>query len=43
MHTASVTGAVLLAGAAAAAAVTLRRVRVRKNAGQADQLSPSGV
>jgi DHA2 family multidrug resistance protein-like MFS transporter len=43
MHTAAVTGAVLLAGAAAAAAVTLRRVRVRKNAGQADQLSPSGV
>ncbi|MEU0178958.1 MFS transporter [Streptomyces massasporeus] len=43
MHTAAVTGAVLLAGAAAAAAVTLRRVRVRENAGQADQLSPSGV
>ncbi|MEU2912076.1 MFS transporter [Streptomyces massasporeus] len=43
MHTAAVTGAVLLAGAAAAAAVTLRRVRVRKDAGQADQLSPSGV
>ncbi|SMQ19115.1 MFS transporter, DHA2 family, multidrug resistance protein [Streptomyces sp. Ag82_O1-12] len=43
MHTAAVTGAVLLAGAAAAAAVTLRRPRVRENAGQADQLSPSGV
>ncbi|MEV3972049.1 MFS transporter [Streptomyces sp. NPDC050698] len=43
MHAAAVTGAVLLAGAAAAAAVTLRRVRVRTNAGQADRLSPSGV
>ncbi|MFD8225716.1 MFS transporter [Streptomyces massasporeus] len=43
MHAAAVTGAVLLAGAAAAAVVTLRRVRVRENAGQADQLSPSGV
>ncbi|MET9579040.1 MFS transporter [Streptomyces massasporeus] len=43
MHAAAVTGAVLLAGAAAAAAVTLRRVRVRENAGQADELSPSGV
>ncbi|MCX3291613.1 MFS transporter [Streptomyces sp. NEAU-H22] len=43
MHTAAVTGAVLLAGAAAAAAVTLRRVRVRENAGRADELSPSGV
>ncbi|MFJ7179973.1 MFS transporter [Streptomyces massasporeus] len=43
MHAAAVTGAVLLAGAAAAAAVTLRRVRGRGNAGQADQLSPSGV
>ncbi|MFD5908662.1 MFS transporter [Streptomyces massasporeus] len=43
MHAAAVTGAVLLAGAAAVAAVTLRRVRVRENAGQADQLSPSGV
>ncbi|MFJ2929040.1 MFS transporter [Streptomyces massasporeus] len=43
MHAAAVTGAVLLAGAAAAAAMTLRRVRVRENAGQADQLSPSGV
>ncbi|MFJ4280943.1 MFS transporter [Streptomyces massasporeus] len=43
MHVAAVTGAVLLAGAAAAAAMTLRRVRVRENAGQADELSPSGV
>lgn len=43
MHAAAITGAVLLAGAAAAAAVTLRRLRVRENAGQADQLSPSGV
>ncbi|MEW2810023.1 MFS transporter [Streptomyces massasporeus] len=43
MHAAAVTGAVLLAGAAAAAAVTLRRLRIRENAGQADQLSPSGV
>ncbi|MEU1001162.1 MFS transporter [Streptomyces tibetensis] len=43
MHAAAVTGAVLLACAAAAAAVTLRRVGVRKNAGRADQLSPSGV
>ncbi|MFF8873610.1 MFS transporter [Streptomyces massasporeus] len=43
MHAAAVTGAVLLAGAAAAAALTLRRVRVRENAGQADELSPSGV
>ncbi|MEU9571541.1 MFS transporter [Streptomyces massasporeus] len=43
MHAAAVTGAVLLAGAAAVAAVTLRGVRVRENAGQADQLSPSGV
>ncbi|MFD7247147.1 MFS transporter [Streptomyces massasporeus] len=42
MHAAAVTGAVLLAGAAAAA-LTLRRVRVRENAGQADELSPSGV
>ncbi|MFJ8596703.1 MFS transporter [Streptomyces sp. NPDC093598] len=43
MHAAAVTGAVLLAAAAVAGAVTLRRVRVRTNAGQADQLSPSGV
>ncbi|MDQ0751494.1 DHA2 family multidrug resistance protein-like MFS transporter [Streptomyces africanus] len=43
MHAAAVTGAVLLVGAAAAATVTLRRVRVRENAGRADQLSPSGV
>ncbi|GAA2914603.1 hypothetical protein GCM10011428_32120 [Streptomyces violaceus] len=43
MHAAAITSAVLLAGAAAAATVTLRRVRVRENAGQADQLSPSGV
>ncbi|MFF8017279.1 MFS transporter [Streptomyces sp. NPDC007929] len=43
MHAAAITGAVLLAGAAAAAAVTLRRVRAHENAGQADQLSPSGV
>ncbi|MER7478224.1 MFS transporter [Streptomyces sp. NPDC126510] len=43
MHAAAVTGAVLLAGAAAAALLTLRRVGVRKNAGQADRLSPSGV
>ncbi|WP_328343690.1 MFS transporter [Streptomyces violaceus] len=43
MHAAALTSAVLLAGAAAAATVTLRRVQVRENAGQADQLSPSGV
>ncbi|WP_086565229.1 MFS transporter [Streptomyces africanus] len=43
MHAAALTGAVLLVGAAAAATVTLRRVRVRQNAGRADQLSPSGV
>ncbi|MCT9143263.1 MFS transporter [Streptomyces violarus] len=43
MHAAAITSAVLLAGAAAAATVTLRRVQVRENAGQADQLSPSGV
>ncbi|MEU6180606.1 MFS transporter [Streptomyces coeruleorubidus] len=43
MHAAAITGAVLLAGAAAAAAVTLRRVQVQENAGRADQLSPSGV
>ncbi|KOX03803.1 MFS transporter [Streptomyces sp. NRRL B-1140] len=43
MHAAAVTGAVLLAGAAAAAVLTLRRVGVRKDAGRADQLSPSGV
>ncbi|GAA2289896.1 MFS transporter [Streptomyces hawaiiensis] len=43
MHAAAVTGAVLLACAAAAAVLTLRRVGVRKDAGRADQLSPSGV
>ncbi|WP_328410469.1 MFS transporter [Streptomyces violaceus] len=43
MHAAAITSAVLLAGAAAAATLTLRRVQVRENAGQADQLSPSGV
>ncbi len=43
MHAAAITSAVLLIGAAAAATVTLRRVQVRENAGQADQLSPSGV
>ncbi|WP_443040892.1 hypothetical protein [Streptomyces sp. AHA2] len=40
MHAAAVTAAVLLAGAAAP---VLRRIRVRQDAGQADQLSPSGV
>ncbi|MFH9007618.1 MFS transporter [Streptomyces afghaniensis] len=43
MHAAAVTSAVLLVGASVAATVTLRRVRVRENAGRADQLSPSGV
>jgi DHA2 family multidrug resistance protein-like MFS transporter len=43
MHAAAITGAVLLAGAAAAATPALRRIRVREDAGQADQLSPSGV
>ncbi|MFD8235131.1 MFS transporter [Streptomyces sp. NPDC059696] len=43
MHAAAVTGAVLLAGAAAAAVMTLRRTRGTKNAGRAEQLSPSGV
>ncbi|MFB6844225.1 MFS transporter [Streptomyces sp. NPDC056373] len=43
MHAAAVTGAGLLVCAAAAAVLTLRRGAVRKNAGRADQLSPSGV
>lgn len=47
MHTAAVTGVVLPAGAAAAAAVTLRRVParvpVRENAERADTVSPPGV
>ncbi|MFJ7336105.1 MFS transporter [Streptomyces sp. NPDC101110] len=43
MHAAAVTGAVLLTGAAAAAVLTLRRVRETKDAGRADRLSPSGV
>jgi DHA2 family multidrug resistance protein-like MFS transporter len=43
MHAAAVTGAVLLACAAAAAVPALRRVGVRKDAGRADRLSPSGV
>ncbi|MFI2722301.1 MFS transporter [Streptomyces collinus] len=43
MHAAAVTGTVLMAVAAAAAAVTLRRVRATQNAGRADQLSSSGV
>ncbi|MGC9536405.1 MFS transporter [Streptomyces sp. UG1] len=43
MRGAAIAGAVLLLGAAGLAAVLLRRVRVRENAGQADRLSPSGV
>ncbi|MFC9683513.1 MFS transporter [Streptomyces sp. NPDC056948] len=43
MHAAAITSAVLLVGAAVAATVTLRRIPEQKNAGQADQLSPSGV
>ncbi|MGW3724918.1 MFS transporter [Streptomyces sp. NPDC000851] len=43
MQGAAIAGALLLAGAAGLAAVTLRQVRTHENAGQADQLSPSGV
>ncbi|MER7057460.1 MFS transporter [Streptomyces sp. NPDC000351] len=48
MQAAAIAGAVVLAGAAVLASVTLRRVRVREescteNAGRADQVSPSGV
>lgn len=48
MQGAAIAGAVVLAGAAVLASATLRRVRVREeactsNAGQADQVSPSGV
>ncbi|MFI6374668.1 MFS transporter [Streptomyces sp. NPDC050546] len=43
MHAAAITSTVLLAGAAVAATVTLRRVPAQQNAERADQLSPSGV
>ncbi|MFD7434363.1 MFS transporter [Streptomyces sp. NPDC059861] len=45
MQAAGIAGAVLLSGAAVLAAVSLRRIRARthEDAGQADQLSPSGV
>ncbi|CAM5609821.1 MFS transporter OS=Streptomyces tendae OX=1932 GN=GUR47_36610 PE=4 SV=1 [Streptomyces tendae] len=48
MQGAAIAGALLLLGAAVSAALGLRHIRVRPeaetaNAGQADQLSPSGV
>ncbi|KDN73690.1 MFS transporter [Streptomyces olindensis] len=43
MNAAAITGAVLLAGAAVAAAVTLRQAQIQENAGRAEVVSPSGA